>query len=108
MWCQKGSELKKTDADPKWKGRFVFRGSDAKDEYNDIAIFNELSSSPATLEASKAVDAYGLVDGHTSSQCDAERTYVQSRLGGIETWSGSPRTDGQLSGLANSANQLGC
>ena len=67
----KGSELKKDDPAQKWKGRFVFRGSDVKDEYNDIAICNELSLSPATLEASKAVDAYGLIDGHTSSQCDA-------------------------------------
>ena len=45
----KGSELKKDDPAQKWKGRFVFRGSDVKDEYNDIAIFNELSPSPATL-----------------------------------------------------------
>ena len=65
---------------------YVFRGSDAKDEYNDTAVFNELSSSPATLEASKAVGAYGLIDGHASSQCDAEQAYVQSRLGGTETW----------------------
>ena len=64
----KGSEFKKNDPAQKWKGRLVFRGTDVKDEYNDTAIFNELSSSPATLEASKAVDAYGLIDGHTSSQ----------------------------------------
>ena len=72
----KGSEFKKDDPAHEWKGRLVFRGSDVKDEYSDIAIFNELSPSPATLEASKAVDAYGLIDGHTSSQCDAEQAYV--------------------------------
>ena len=82
----KESEPKKDDPAQKWKGRFVFRGSGVKDEYNDTAVFNGLSSSPATLEASKAVGAYGLVDGHTSSQCDAEQAYVQSRLGGTETW----------------------
>ena len=87
----KGSEIKKTDADPKWKGRFVFRGSDVKDEYNDTAIFNDVYSSPATLEASKAVDAYGLIGGPTSSQCDAEQAYVQSRLGGTEPWVRIPK-----------------
>ena len=52
---------------------------------------DELSSSPATLEASKAVDAYGLIDGNGSSQCYAEQAYVQSRLGGIPTWVRIPR-----------------
>ena len=74
-----------------WKGRYVFRGNQVKDEFNNNAIFDELSSSPATLEASKAVDAYGLLDGHNSSQCDAEQAYVQSRLGGIPTWVRLPR-----------------
>ena len=87
----KGSEFQEGDPAKKWKGRFVFRGSDVKDEYNDTAIFNELSSSPATLEASKAVDTYGLIDGNTSSQCDAELAYVQSRLGGTETWVRIPK-----------------
>ena len=41
--------------------------------------------------ASKAVDAYGLVAGHTSSQCDAEQAYVQSRFGGTETWVRIPK-----------------
>ena len=87
----KGSEVKKDDPAQKWKGRFVFRRSDVKDEYHDTAIFNELSLSPAILEASKAVDAYGLIDGHTSSQCDAEQAYVQSGLGGTETWVRFPK-----------------
>ena len=82
----KGSELQEGDPAKKWKGSFVFRGSDVKDEYNDTAVFNELSSSPAMLEASKAVDAYGLIDGNASSQCVAEQAYVQSRFGGTETW----------------------
>ena len=87
----KGSEFKEGDPAKKWKGRFVFRGRDVKDEYNDTAIFNGLSAFPAILEASKAVDAYGLIDGHTSSQCDAKQAYVQSRLGGTETWVRIPK-----------------
>ena len=87
----KGSELPENDPGRKWKGRFVFQGNEVKDEFNQNAIFNELSSSPATLEASKAVDAYGLIDGNTSSQCDAEQAYVQSKLGGAPTWVFVPR-----------------
>ena len=87
----KGSELSEDDPGRKWKGRFVFRGSLVKDEYNNHAIFEELSSSPATLEASKAVDAYGLIDGNSSSQCDAEQAYVQSKLGGTPTWVRIPK-----------------
>jgi len=48
----------------------VFRGNLVRDEHYQWAIFDELSSSPATLEASKAVDAYGLMDKNTIEQCD--------------------------------------
>eukprot|EP00972_Heterocapsa_arctica_P050359 7403362-Heterocapsa_arctica.AAC.1 len=51
---EKGSELKRGDPGRKLKGRYVFRGNYVKDEHVQAAIFNELSSTPATLEASKA------------------------------------------------------
>eukprot|EP00972_Heterocapsa_arctica_P029099 4280785-Heterocapsa_arctica.AAC.1 len=51
-WCmasaEKGSELMRGDPGRKWKGRYVFRGNDVKDEHMQAAIFNELSSTPAT------------------------------------------------------------
>eukprot|EP00972_Heterocapsa_arctica_P025538 3759700-Heterocapsa_arctica.AAC.1 len=46
----------------------------------------ELSSCPATLEAAKSVDAFGLLPGHDVEQCDAQQAYVQSKLGGTPTW----------------------
>eukprot|EP00972_Heterocapsa_arctica_P053828 7927453-Heterocapsa_arctica.AAC.1 len=55
------------------------------------AIFNELSSMPATLEASKAVDPYGLMPDIAIGQCDAEQAYVQSELGGTKTWVSLPK-----------------
>eukprot|EP00972_Heterocapsa_arctica_P047895 7063938-Heterocapsa_arctica.AAC.1 len=78
---EKGSELKASDPGRKWKGRYVFRGSDVKDEHMQAAIFNDLSSTPATLEASKSVDAYGQMPNNSIGQCDAEQAYVQSKLG---------------------------
>eukprot|EP00972_Heterocapsa_arctica_P056736 8376194-Heterocapsa_arctica.AAC.1 len=50
----KGSELKENDPGRKWKGRCVFRGNQVKYEHMQAAIFNELSSTPSTLETSKA------------------------------------------------------
>eukprot|EP00972_Heterocapsa_arctica_P098984 14607070-Heterocapsa_arctica.AAC.1 len=55
------------------------------------AIFNELSSTPATVEASKAVEAYGLMPGNAIGHCDAEQAYVQSELGGTTTWVSLPK-----------------
>jgi hypothetical protein len=58
-----------------------------KDENWDVALFQELGSAPATLEAGKACDAYGLVAGHDVQQADAEQAYIQTKLGGdIPTW----------------------
>ncbi len=49
-------------------------------------MFEELSSNPATTEAAKAADCYGLVPDHEVWQADAERAYTQSKLGGVTTW----------------------
>ena len=78
---EKGSELPAGDPDRKFKGRCVAQGNDAKDENSHAAIFQELFSSPATLEASKSVDAYGCMKGNETQQCDAQQAYVQSELG---------------------------
>ena len=61
------------------------------DENSHAAISQELSSSPATLEAAKSVDAYGCFGGNETQQCDAQQAYVQSELGGTETWISLPK-----------------
>ena len=81
LCVEKGSELADGAEGKKFKGRIVFDGSDVVDENHNTAIFNELGSNPATLEASKAVDAYGLVKGHVIEQSDAEQAYTQAELG---------------------------
>jgi hypothetical protein len=88
---EKGSELPEGDPDRKFKGRCVVQGNDVKDENSHAAIFQELSSSPATLEAAKSVDAYGCIEGNETQQCDAQQAYVQSELGGTETWISLPK-----------------
>ena len=84
---EKNSELAPDNPARKFKGRVVFQGNQVKDENWDVALFQELGSAPATLEAGKACDAYGLIAGHDVQQADAEQAYIQTRLGGdVPTW----------------------
>ena len=50
------------DDDPRkiFKGRAVLDGSWVNDENYDVAFFDEMGSSPASLRAEMAVDAFGL------------------------------------------------
>ena len=56
-------------------------GGQVKDENNAVAIFEELSSSPAGIEVSKSVDAYGLLKGHKAQQHGGTQSYTQANLG---------------------------
>ena len=80
------------DPDRKFKGRCVVQGNDVKDENSHAATcLPGIISSPATLEAAKSVDAYGRMRGNDTQQCDAQQAYVQSELGGTETWISLPK-----------------
>eukprot|EP00959_Pyramimonas_sp_CCMP1952_P277295 5797189-Pyramimonas_sp.AAC.1 len=59
----------------------------------DVALFQELSSSPATMQASKAADTHGLFEGHSIERADARQPYTQSKLGGTPTWVFLPRDE---------------
>ena len=82
----KGAELDDSDSRKKYKGRAVLDGSWVKDENYDVALFNEMGSSPANMQAGKAVDAYGLQRGYDTEQADAEAAYTQCELQGTPTW----------------------
>ena len=82
----KGSELRDGNKGKKYKGRTVFQGNRVWDQNWDVAMFQELSSTPATMEASKAMDFLGMQKGWATQQADAKQAYTQSKLGGDETW----------------------
>ena len=82
---EKGSELPVGHKLRKFKGRTVFQGNNVRDENADVALFSELGSSPATMEAGKAVDAYGSQPGHITQQNDGVQAYTQALMQGIET-----------------------
>ena len=88
---EKGSELPQGDPLRKFKGRTVFQGNNVKDENNDTALFSELGSSPATMEAGKTLDAYGHMPGNVCEQADGKQAYTQTKLKGAETWVRLPR-----------------
>ncbi|CAE8620634.1 unnamed protein product, partial [Polarella glacialis] len=72
-------------------GRIVFLGNNVRDEDGQVALFGDLSSGPVTMEASRMCDAFGLLSGHAIEQADAEQAYIQSPLGGTETYIRLPK-----------------
>ena len=67
------------------KGRVVFLGDRVRDQYGIAAVFEALASTPAGMEASRFVDAYGLMtadngEEHICEQADAEQAYTQAPL----------------------------
>lgn len=88
---EKGSEFPEGHKLRKFEGRTVFQGNNVMDESSDTPFFSELGSSPATMEAGKAVDAYGSQPGHTAEQNDGVQAYTQASMEGIETWVEIPR-----------------
>ena len=77
---EKNCELPLTDDRHKVKGCIVFQGNQVKDENYEAAMFQEMGSAPATMEASKSCDFYSLLPRHIGQQSDAESAYTQSRL----------------------------
>ena len=88
---EKNHELPEHDPKRKYKGRAVFGGDNVKDEAGSWALFQDLGSCPATMEAARAGDAYGCMPGHLVEQCDAEQAYTQAVLSGTTTWVRLPR-----------------
>ena len=59
-------------------------------QYYDQAIFQDLGSAPATMEAAKIADFYGCGPGNCVETADAEQAYVQAEMKGTLTWVALP------------------
>ena len=70
----------------KFKYRVVFQGNQVIDQNWETALFQDLGSSRASMEASKVADLHGCLPGHEIEQADAEQAYIQAELSGKETW----------------------
>ena len=76
IMVEKGAEFPVGDARRYFKYRVVFQGNSVVNRNWKVAIFQDLGSSPAAMEAGKAADCYGCFDGHDCMQADAEQAYV--------------------------------
>ena len=66
----------------KMKYRVAFQWDNVVIQNWKTALFQDLGSSLASMEAGKAVDAYGCMAGHSVEQADAEQASVQAYLEG--------------------------
>ena len=60
----------------KYTARVCYQGNTAKDEHWVYAVFQELSSSASTVEATRTADAYGLLRGIACEVSDAIRSLL--------------------------------
>ena len=90
IMVEKGFELPENDPRRKFKYRVVFQGNWVIDQDWQDAIFQNLGSAPASMDAGKAVDAVGCFPGNSCQQADAKQAYVQAKLQGTETWVALP------------------
>ena len=88
---EKGSEFPSGDPRRYFKYRVVFQGNQVKDQNWDVALFNELASTPATMEASRIADIYSCFKGHSMEGRDVEQAYLQAYLEGTPTYITLPK-----------------
>ena len=84
--AEKGSEFEVGDPRRYLKYRVVFQGNMVKDQSWDIALFQEMASTPATLQASKCVDAYACIPNPSPSGLAVEQAYLVATLKGPATY----------------------
>lgn len=103
---EKGSELAADDPRRKFKYRVVFQGNNVTNQKWEWALFQDLESSPASMQAGKCVDSYACFPGHACQQSDAEQAYVQAELKGTETWIALPKEAWPASWFDKKGNPL--
>ena len=109
MCMEKGSELAQGHPQRMYKGRSVFLGNTVRDEAFNWAEFQELSSSPAQIEAVRALEALGLRPRYKVKRNDARQAYLQAYLrnpDGTICYVHLPKNGGQSIGTASIPNQL--
>ena len=74
------------------KGRVCYRGDAARTESGNIALYQTLSASPASIVAANAIICFGLMRGCKVSTADAVKAYLQSDLNSLcATWVRLPK-----------------
>ena len=87
----KGDEFPEGDPRRRWKYRIVFQGNNVKNQDWQVALFEQMSSAPATLEASRCAEAYSCFPGCSVEGRDVEQAYISADLGGPPTYVQLPK-----------------
>lgn len=74
----KGSEL--PEGEQSLKVRLVFRGDATREQDNQVAIFREMKSLPATVTTINFVLWFGLRKGHVVRIADATKACLQAQI----------------------------
>ena len=77
---QKGAEFEPGDPRQKYKYPVVLRGNDIKDQSFEVALFQEMATTPTTLEASRFCDLLGLLPGNATQGRDVEQAYLLAKM----------------------------
>ena len=83
---EKGSEFPEGDERRYFKHRIVFRGNAVKDQNWDVAMFQELATTPNTLEASRYSDLLSCLPGNWVEGRDVQQAYLQADMEGMPTY----------------------
>ena len=76
------------DGDPrkKFKYRVVLRGNNIKDQSFEVALFQEMATTPTTLQASRFCDLLGFLEGSCTQGRDVEQAYLLAKMKGPATY----------------------
>ena len=86
LMVEKGSEFPEGDVRRYYKYRIVFRGNDVKDQNWEVAMFQEMATTPTTLEASRYSDLLSCFPGNSVEGRDVEQAYLQADMEGTPTY----------------------
>ena len=67
---------------------FSLQRDDARNEFFDAALFQDLGSSTSSMDASWPADTFGCLPGNKTHQTDAEQAYLQAEFppDAVATW----------------------
>ncbi len=92
IMVEKRSEFLEGDERPYFKYRVVFQGKQVQDSNWATAMFNEMASTPATMEASELPTAVrASFEGHKIESRDVEQAYLQAKMEGLQVYITLPK-----------------
>ena len=83
---EKGAEFSPGDLHRVFRYRVVLRGDDVRNQYFEVGLFQDMATTPTTLEASRYCDLMSLSPDHASQLRDVEQAYLLAPMEGLATY----------------------